>query len=121
MDEESKLNRVVEKILEARPDLTRSHVLELVKRKLEEAGNLLNPEGAACLVASELGVELWNRNISTELKVKDLAPGLRDVSLVGRVLAVHPVKAFRRPTGEEGKLRRLILGDSTGTVEVYLW
>ncbi len=115
------LEAVLEKILKARPDLTRSQLLELVERKIAEAGNLLNPEGAAFLVASELGVEIWGKPLPTGLKIKDLAPGLRDVSLVGRVLAVHPVKSFRRPSGEEGKLRRLTLGDETGMLEVYLW
>jgi len=115
------LEDVVSKILKARPDLTREQILEMVERKRSEAQNLLNLDGAAFLVASELGVELWDRNLSTGTRIRDLAPGLRNVSLAGRVLAVGSAKTFRRPSGEEGKLVKMLMGDASGMVEVYLW
>ncbi|RLI25231.1 MAG: hypothetical protein DRO52_04340 [Candidatus Hecatellales archaeon] len=115
------LEAVISKILKVRPDLTREQVFQLIERKRVEAGNLLNPEGAAFLVASELGVKLWDKNLSTGMKIKDLAPGLRSASLTGRILAVGKAKTFSRPGGREGKLVKLVLGDSTGMVEVYLW
>ena len=115
------LEAVVSKILKARPDLTKEQVLEMVKKKQSEAQNLLNPEGAAFLVASELGVELWNRSLSTGTRIRDLAPGLRNISVAGRILAVGSPKTFRRPSGEEGRLIKMLMADSSGTVEVYLW
>jgi replication factor A1 len=116
-----KLEAVISKILKARPDLSKEKLMELVNRKRAETGSLLNLEGAIFLIASELGVKILDKEIATELMVKDLASNLSDVSLTGRVLAVYPAKAFQRPSGEEGMLRKILLGDKTGMVEVYLW
>lgn len=116
-----RLEAILTRIMAEKPDLAREELLEMVERKRAEAKSLLNLEGAAFLVALDLGVFLWNSSLTVDIEIEDIIPGLKDVSLAGRILGVYPVKAFQRPDGREGKLKRLLLGDKTGVLEVYLW
>ncbi len=113
---------IVEKILAERRDLTREKLFELIEKKRAEAKNLLNLEGAAFLVASDLGVSLFEKpHLATRMRVGDLIPNLNDVTIVGRVLTVYDCQEFARPDGSKGKLQRVLIGDETGMVEVYVW
>lgn len=48
---------VINKILAAKPDMTRNAILKLVEEERAKAGGLLTEEAAAYLVASNLGVK----------------------------------------------------------------
>ncbi len=48
---------IINKILAAKPDMTKNAVLELVEKERAKAGGLLTEEAAAYLVASSLGVK----------------------------------------------------------------
>ncbi|MFB6091597.1 MAG: single-stranded DNA binding protein [Haloquadratum sp.] len=54
-------------------------------------------------------------------RVEDLALGLSDVNLTGRVLSTDSVRTFDRDDGSEGRVANLTLGDPTGRVRVTLW
>src|SRR6056297_2298975 len=54
-------------------------------------------------------------------RVEDLALGLSDVNLKGRVLSTDSVRTFDRDDGSEGRVANLTLGDPTGRVRVTLW
>ncbi|MGQ4554438.1 single-stranded DNA binding protein [Halobellus sp. GM3] len=54
-------------------------------------------------------------------RVEDLALGLSDVNLKGRVLSTDSVRTFDRDDGSEGRVANLMLGDSTGRIRVTLW
>ncbi|MFQ5762359.1 MAG: hypothetical protein ACE5PO_04920 [Candidatus Bathyarchaeia archaeon] len=98
-----------------------AEVLERIQRKKAEAGALLNDEGACFLVASELGVSFLDEDPVETVKIQDLKPGLNDVSLITRVLAVSPTREFTRSDGSRGRLRRMLVGDETGSTEVIVW
>jgi len=113
---------IVKKILDERKDLTREKLFELIEKKRVEAKNLLNQEGAAFLVASDLGVSIFEKpHLTTRMRIEDLIPNLNDVTIVGRVLTVYDSQEFTRPDGSKGKLQRMLIGDETGIVEVYVW
>jgi replication factor A1 len=112
---------ILDKIIARRPRLKREEILEIVEKKRDEAGSLLNREGAAFLVAAELGVPLADSSLSTKLEIKDLMSSLNNVTVIGRVLAVSPQQKFSRKDGSQGRLRRLLIGDRSGMLEVYLW
>jgi len=95
--------------------------LELIRKRREESQNLLNDEGAAFLIASDLGIPFLEGSLRTGLQIKDIFPSLNDVTVVGRILAVFPIREFTRADGSKGKFRRLTLGDRTGTMDVLLW
>jgi replication factor A1 len=112
---------IVDRILEERSDLTPDAVEQMIKRKRDAVGGLLTEEGAAYIVASELGVDLKEEPLKTEINIRDLVPGVNDVSISGRVLLVYPVQLFTRQDETTGKVARLVIVDRTGMLDVVLW
>ena len=116
------LQDIITKILEQSPNLTREAVLEMVQRKRDGAGKLLTEEGAAHLVAGDLGVSLSGPiSFKNTLDVKDLIIGSSDVSLSGKVTLTYPTQTFRKKDGAEGKVGRFVLQDGTGSTKIVLW
>jgi len=115
------VEELVRRILEVRGDLGREDVLRLAEEKRRLAGGYLSLEQALRVVASELGVDLGFSGVGSVVALRDLVPNLGDVSVVGRVLLVMPVRVFRRQDGRLGKVGRLLLSDGTSTATVVLW
>ena len=65
-------------------------VEELILKKQQELTNLVSKEGAAYIVAKELGLDLVERK-RVEVKVKDIAAG-RAFTLHVRVIRGFPAK-----------------------------
>lgn len=59
--------------------------------------------------------------IEAKLKIGSLTSGLNDVSLTGRVLHIFSPHTFQRADGRQGKVLRMLIGDSTGSVAVVFW
>jgi len=112
---------VISRILSSRTDLTRETVQEMIRRKKEASGGLLTEEGAAYMVASELGVRLQESGLKTKIMIKDLISGANDVTITGRVLSVNNPRTFTRPDSTEGKVMKIIIADLTGIIGVALW
>lgn len=112
---------IVKKILALKPKLTREAVEILITEERAKAGNLLTEEAAAHLVASNLGLDGTGERIEAKVRIGDLTSGLGDVSLTGRVIHIFPSHTFSRNDGTEGKVLRMLLGDSTGSVAVVFW
>jgi len=109
--------QVKDKILRS-GKITEEQLMVRVKEKINELSGLITEEGAAHIIANELGVELVSQN--ERLKVKEIYPGMRDVTTAGKVLRLYEERRFQK--GEkEGKLRSFLLGDETETVRVVLW
>jgi replication factor A1 len=118
------LNRrkIIEKILELRPDLTPDDLQRIIQTKIDGAGSLLTEEGATFMVANEFGIDLSNGNVvGTGMKIKDLIIGATDATIIGVVNAVSPPTTFVRRDGVEGQVARLAVSDDTGNVRVVLW
>jgi len=115
------LDEVIEQILIARRDLKREEVLNMIEEKKREAGGYFTDEGAARLVASELGVEVFREPFQPEILIRDLVSGLNDVTITGRVITVYPPKTFTRPDRTEGKVAHLLIADNSGTLNAVLW
>jgi len=108
--------------MQAIPDLQENQLREMIEKRKEEAGGLLTDEGAAHIVAYELGVVLKREEeFDTEIHIKDLTLGMNDVSISGRVLLLGSTRSFTREDGSEGKVTKLLLGDSTGVVDIVIW
>lgn len=104
------------------PNLKEDQLKELVKKRKEEAVGLLTDEGAAHIVAYELGVTLKREErFDTEIHIEDLSQGINDVSISGRILLIGSTRSFTRKDGSEGRVTKLLLGDSTGVVDVAVW
>ncbi|MBI4154490.1 hypothetical protein HY498_00175 [Candidatus Woesearchaeota archaeon] len=89
-----------------------------IKEKLAKLSDLISKEGAAHIVANELGVKLFN--ISKELKIKGLLSGMNNVIITGKVMQLNPVIEYKKEN-REGKVGSMLLGDETGVIRVAFW
>lgn len=116
------MEAIITRIIAERPDLMREDVQLMIEQKRREVGGLLTDEGAAYIVASELGISMSGEApMKTEIGIHDIVPGVNDISVTGRVILVYPVQTFSRLDKTAGKLARMMMADSTGTVSVVLW
>ncbi len=117
------LDEVISLILRKKPSLTREEVVEMVEKKVKELGELVDEYVAALLVAKELGVEVPRVDSGvklSDLKVADLAPGLRNVAVTLRILKKERPVKFEKD-GAERRRARVLVGDETGTINLVLW
>ncbi|MBI2003844.1 hypothetical protein HYS72_00050 [Candidatus Pacearchaeota archaeon] len=90
---------------------------EKVKAKRAKLSELISYEGAAQIVASELGINFENE----KLKINELLPGMRKVNVVGKVINLFPVRTFKSKKGEESKVVNFVLADDTSNIKIVLW
>jgi len=94
--------------------------LELkLKQKLEQLSGLISREGAAHIVANELGVKVFDQ-ISGKMKIEKVLAGMRDVEILGKVVQVYEIREFQRKEGT-GKVGSFIVGDETGVMRIVCW
>ena len=98
-----------------------SDELELkLKAKINELSGLISEEGAAHIIANELGVEIVSTNTTKKLKIKEIYAGMRSVTTVGKVMRKFEVREFSKED-RSGKVCSVILGDDTGTIRTVFW
>jgi ssDNA-binding replication factor A large subunit len=90
--------------------------------KQRELSNLISKEGAAYIIAKEMGIELFPKKAETKrrLEIKNILPKIRNLNLNARIVNIFPVKEFESK-GRKGKVASVILGDQTGTIRMSLW
>ena len=117
----SEFDRLVEKLLEQKPELTKSDIELQIKHKKEKIGaGYLTDQGALFLIASDFGVSLSDP-LKVEMGLKDLYAGAKEISLETRVLNVSPAKQFSRKDGSPFYLRTMTVYDKNSTASVKLW
>lgn len=55
------------------------------------------------------------------ISIKDINLNLRLITISGEISQIYPKHEFKRNDGEIGKVRSLIIGDSTGIITVTFW
>jgi len=90
-----------------------------IKAKLDQLAGLVSDDGAAHIVANELGVQLVPSTEET-IEIKHLLEGMRNVQLKAKLTRKFDVKEFNSARGP-GKLASFIIGDNSGTIRVTLW
>ncbi len=114
-------DRVVEEITKQK-GLSREEVMARIREKEREFGSISTPEGLARMVAAELGVRLSGEPLKPrEITLRDLVPGMSNVSLLARVVRVYEPRSFPRWDGSVGRVASLLLQDGTGTLRASLW
>ncbi len=108
--------RIVEKISK-RSGLGKDEIEAKIKAKRSKLSGLISKEGAAQVVASELGISFEGEN----LKIDELLPGMRNVNVVGKVIRISPVRTFKTKNGEESKVVNLWIADDSSNVRSVLW
>jgi replication factor A1 len=113
------LENIVSKIKE-NTKLTEADINKKIENKVKELSGLVSKEGAAHIIANELGVKLFQQTVSGRLQIKNIVPGLRNVSFLARVVTIYPVRDFKTEK-KEGKVASLVVSDETGRMRVVFW
>ncbi len=110
-------NDLIKKI-KTKSDLSEEDINNKIKEKMDKLSGLISKEGAAHIIANELGIKIFEEG---KLKIKDILIGMRDVEFVGKAQQIFNVSEFVRQDGTQGKIGSFILGDETGTIRVAAW
>ncbi len=117
----SEFDSLLNKLLEQKPELSRSDIQEMINKKKEKIGaGYLTDQGALFLIASDLGVSL-SEQLKVEMGLKDLYVGAKEITLETRVMNVYPAKQFSRKDGSQFLLRTMTVYDSDSRAKVKLW
>ena len=117
----SESQNLIDKLLEQKSELTKEIIDQKIAEKKEKIGaGYLTDQGALFLIASDYGVTLTESS-KTEISLKDLYAGAKEISLETRVLNLSPTKQFSRKDGSTFDLRTMTVYDSGSTASVKLW
>ena len=91
--------------------LTHEEIEKKVKEKLNQLSDLISKDGAAHIVANELGVRVYETPSSTPKKVsiKELNPAFKNVELLVKVLKVNEIRNFKT-SSREGRVANVLVG-----------
>jgi len=90
-----------------------------IDAKMKQLSGLISKEGAAHIVANELGIKLFD-SFTGKLQIKNILVGLRSVETVGKVIQTYELREFTT-NDRKGKVASLVIGDETGTIRVVMW
>ena len=117
----SESQNLIDKLLEQKSELTREIIEQKIVEKKEKIGaGYLTDQGALFLIAADYGVTLTESS-KTEISLKDLYAGAKEISLETRVLNLSPTKQFSRKDGSTFDLRTMTVYDTGSTASVKLW
>jgi hypothetical protein len=111
-------NELLQKIIE-KTGLTQEEVQKKILEKQRELSNLVSKEGAAYIIAKELGLDVFTKT-KRRLEIKNVIPKIRDLRLTGRVIRIFEPRKFEK-NGKKGKVASIVLGDETGNIRLSLW
>jgi replication factor A1 len=108
-------DKILEKIARV-SELDKSEIDRRVEAKRAKLSGLISKEGAAQVVAAELGINFDNE----KLKINELLPGMKKVNVVGKVISLFPVREFEK-NDKKGKVVNFVIADETSNIKVVLW
>lgn len=108
---------VVEKICE-QTKLSIDDVHEKIKEKLKQLSGLISEDGAAHIVANDLGVQLYK----TEgvVKISEVTNAAKSAIIAAKILQKYDVREFDK-NGRKGRVANLMVGDDTARIRVVFW
>jgi hypothetical protein len=97
-----------------------SVTIEEIGRKVEakkaKLSGLISREGAAQIVAAEMGVNLDRER----LKLSEIVQGMKRANVVGKIVEIFPVRSYDK-NGKSGKVANLRIADDSGNARLVLW
>lgn len=109
------------KLIEEKTKLSRKDIDIKIKSKIDSLSGLISKDGAAHIVAHEFGVEIKGEDSKGIISIKNLVPGLKNVSVVGKIRKIFDTNSFKRPDGTSGKVRSMFIFDETDSIKAVMW
>lgn len=99
--------------------ISETELNEKIEEKMSQLSGLVSKEGAAHIIANELGVKVLEQE-GGKLTAEKIIPGMRSVEFLGKVQKVFDTVNFDKGT-RKGQVRSFVAGDETGTIRIVLW
>jgi ssDNA-binding replication factor A large subunit len=111
---------IIQKIQEEK-GISTDEIAVKIKEKLNQLSDLISKEGAAHIVANELGVKVYDAiQKAKRVKLNELDPTVKNVELAAKVTRLFEVRTFKTPV-REGKVANMSIADETGFSRLVLW
>ncbi|XRO75420.1 single-strand DNA-binding protein Rpa [Methanocaldococcus sp. 28A] len=114
-----KFKKLKKKVAESL-NISEEELDEMIKEKIKEFGGILLKDAALMMIAKEHGIDIDKKEVE-EFSIKDIEEGQINVEITGIVTDVSDVKTFTRKDGSEGRYRKIIIADKSGTIRMTLW
>jgi len=114
MDADIIIQKIIEKTGMSFDDVNRK-----ILNKRQELSNLVSKDGAAYILAKELGLDLFEKT-KRRLEIKNVVAGIKNLNINARVQRIFPAREFEYK-GRKSKVANIILGDQSGTIRMSLW
>jgi ssDNA-binding replication factor A large subunit len=111
------LETLIQKIKD-NSNLSEKDIRAKIKDKLDLLSGLISEDGAAHIIANELGIKILDD--SAKLEIKNIMPGMKSVELSARVVKKYEVRSFDKD-GRKGKVGSFLAGDKGGLIRVTAW
>jgi replication factor A1 len=112
------LNNIIDKIKQEK-GLSEEEINQKIEAKLKQLSGLISREGAAHIIANELGVKIFEQ-VSGKLQIKNILSGMRNVETIGKITNKFELREFKTEN-REGKVANMIIGDETGKIRIVMW
>jgi replication factor A1 len=112
------LNEIIDRIKES-TTLSQEEIEERIKRKTEQLSGLISKEGAAQIIANELGVKLYK--LDGPVKINKIIGGMKTVETVGKITRKFDINSFNTADGKVGRVGSIVIADDTGSIRVTFW
>jgi hypothetical protein len=96
--------------------LNKEEVVRRIGAKKAKFSDLISDEGAAQIVAAELGVTFEKQT----LKIVDLMMGMKKISVIGKIVDEPMIRGFKRQQ-QDAEVVSFSIADETSNVRVVLW
>lgn len=115
------IKTMIDAILKQKASLAEDDLLQMVREKKERVGaGYLTDQGALFLVAADLGITIEQPQ-RLEMSLKSIYAGARELTVIGRVMKIYPLKRYKRKDGTEALLRTLTVYDNDAIINVKFW
>ena len=114
------IEQIIERILAKHLEVSKEEISERLKKEKRRTSGFISEEALLRMIAAELGMETRTDGfVAPTLSVVDLVPSLSDATVVGRVVAIFPPKAFNG--NRSGSFASFLIADENGIARVVMW
>ena len=96
--------------------LNTSDIERRIEAKRAKLSGLVSKEGAAQIVAAELGINFDQER----MKISEVVHGMKRVNVIGKIIDISPVREYNK-NGRQGKVCNLLIADESSNVKTVLW
>ena len=96
--------------------ISKEEIERKVEAKRAKLSGLVSKEGAAQIVAAELGINFDRER----MKISELVNGMKRANILGKVIQISPVREFTK-NGRSGKVVNMLVADDSSNIRTVLW